>query len=116
MLRKMSATVAYGKLSGGFFYLMGRSTPDSSQSDYLGYRRYARSRSIDSTRYAVVWFLTSIASRLVSGRSADLFGLVAATALAVWAVWEVVSGVNPFRRLLGGAVLVWVIYTRLGGG
>jgi hypothetical protein len=35
--------------------------------------------------------------------------LVGTTALAVWAVDEVVRGVNPWRRGLGAGALLWVL-------
>jgi hypothetical protein len=55
-----------------------------------------------------VFLLVSLASRVFHpSRGAAMFlrvlGLVA---LIVWALDELVRGVNPFRRILGGAVLV----------
>ena len=41
------------------------------------------------------------------GGAATALRVVSTVALAVWAVLEVVRGVNPFRRLLGGVVLAW---------
>ena len=35
--------------------------------------------------------------------------VVATGALMIWALDEVVSGVNPWRRTLGGGVLVWQV-------
>jgi hypothetical protein len=66
----------------------------------------------------VVWFLASAADRLelIEGQGRDVLGVVAAAALALWAVGEIVSGVNPFRRSLGLVVLLWMIVTRLGIG
>jgi hypothetical protein len=40
------------------------------------------------------------------GRWRTALDVVAAAALLVWAVDEVVRGVNPFRRMLGGGVLL----------
>jgi hypothetical protein len=36
--------------------------------------------------------------------------VLAAASIAVWAADEILRGVNPFRRLLGGAVLGWLAY------
>ena len=35
--------------------------------------------------------------------------LLATVALIAWALWEVARGVNPFRRILGGLILVGTI-------
>jgi hypothetical protein len=35
--------------------------------------------------------------------------IIATVALAIWAVLEIASGPNPFRRILGGVVLAGVI-------
>jgi len=40
-----------------------------------------------------------------TGGARTAWGVLAATGLLWWAVDEVVRGVNPWRRLLGGAVL-----------
>ena len=66
----------------------------------------------------IVWFLTSAADRLglVEGQGGNVLRIIAAAALVLWAVGEIVSGVNPFRRLLGLAVLLWMVFTRLGSG
>ena len=39
------------------------------------------------------------------GGLGTFLALAAAAALTWWAVWEVTDGVNPWRRILGGAVL-----------
>lgn len=41
-----------------------------------------------------------------AGTAGTVVDVVAGGALAAWAADEVVRGVNPFRRLLGAAVLV----------
>ncbi len=40
--------------------------------------------------------------------------IVALASLAVWALDEIVRGVNPWRRCLGGAVLVGLILSLAG--
>jgi ABC-type Co2+ transport system permease subunit len=37
--------------------------------------------------------------------------VLASAALALWAGGEVLRGVNPFRRLLGFAVLSWLVFS-----
>jgi len=54
-------------------------------------------------------FLVAIGFRAVAhptGTFHTIVDGVAAAALAWWAVDEIGRGVNPFRRMLGGAVLV----------
>jgi len=46
-----------------------------------------------------------------NGDVSRVAGVVATVALAVWAADEVVRGVNPFRRVLGTAVLLGMILT-----
>lgn len=53
-------------------------------------------------------FLVAAAVRAVAspaGAAGTALDVVAGVALAVWALAEVVRGVNPFRRLLGAGVL-----------
>lgn len=55
-------------------------------------------------------FLAATVVRLVlrpSGTPATALTVVSTAALVAWAGDEVVRGVNPWRRLLGGGVLVW---------
>lgn len=61
----------------------------------------------------IVWFLASVGHRFFDGAMAGGLALVATLALTAWAVLEVVTGVNPFRRLVGLVVLVWVVVSRL---
>jgi hypothetical protein len=44
-----------------------------------------------------------------TGRAGNLTHVLAGAALLVWAVDEVVRGVNPFRRILGALVIVVTI-------
>ena len=54
----------------------------------------------------LVWLVTVVLRWFWSSTALDVLGTAA---LVVWAGDEVVRGVNPFRRLLGAAVLVWVV-------
>lgn len=53
------------------------------------------------------WLVTSLVLRLAHphGAARTALTVVATGALVVWAVDEVLRGVNPFRRLLGAVVL-----------
>ena len=57
------------------------------------------------------WLLATVVLWLVDpqGWFRTALTVVAFLALAGWAVDEVLRGVNPFRRLLGGVVLVWLV-------
>jgi len=57
-------------------------------------------------------FLAAVALRLLFRPSGDFdtaLTVVANVALLWWAFWEVLRGVNPWRRLLGSMVAVVVI-------
>jgi hypothetical protein len=51
-----------------------------------------------------VWWNPRIADR-------DVLAVVSSGALAVWALFEIASGVNPFRRMLGTVVLGWIAWS-----
>ena len=66
----------------------------------------------------VVWLLASAVMRLGNpqGRARDVLAVIASAALALLAGDEVLRGVNPFRRILGVAVLGWLVYSLVGPG
>ena len=54
-----------------------------------------------------VFLVAAVASRLLAdSTAASVLSVVSAIALAVWALDEIVRGVNPWRRILGATVLV----------
>jgi hypothetical protein len=55
-----------------------------------------------------VFLLAAVVSRVFhpSGPPATFLRIIGVVGLIAWAVDEIVRGVNPFRRILGGAVLV----------
>jgi hypothetical protein len=57
--------------------------------------------------FIVAWVLRRVFDP--GGRIGTTLAVVGMGALAVWAIDEVVRGVNPFRRILGGAVLVGLV-------
>lgn len=54
--------------------------------------------------FAVAWLVRRFAHP--SGALDTALAVLATVALVVWAGGEILRGVNPWRRLLGGAVLV----------
>ena len=52
-------------------------------------------------------------SRVLDGTAGDYASALAVVGLAGWAWWEAVDGDNAFRRVLGGAGLVYLV-VRLG--
>ncbi|MEA2155116.1 MAG: hypothetical protein QOE11_1256 [Solirubrobacteraceae bacterium] len=53
----------------------------------------------------------SLAARLAGGRTADYASALGRLALGVFAYLELTDGANWFRRLLGAAVLIWLVIT-----
>ena len=61
-----------------------------------------------------VWLAATVFEQtLASGDGLALARLISFTAIVYWAYLEIVAGVNPFRKLLGGSVLLFVLYSRL---
>ncbi len=59
------------------------------------------------------WIITTILSKIFSsGKPFDLFKAVSFGALFTWALMELLTSVNYFRRLLGLAVLVMLILSK----
>ena len=66
----------------------------------------------------VLWLVASAVIRLGNpqGWARDVLAVIASAALALWAGDEVLRGVNPFRRILGGAVLAWLVFSLVRPG
>ena len=60
-----------------------------------------------------LWLLASGVMWLVhpQGWVHDVLVVLGSAALALWAADELLRGVNPFRRLLGFAVLAWFVFS-----
>lgn len=64
-----------------------------------------------------IFLAASLARRLLDpqGSTRTVLVVVSTAALVWWAVDEVARGVNPFRRMLGGTVLVLTLVALLVG-
>ena len=62
-------------------------------------------------------FLVALVLRSVldpSGTPRTVLTVIGTAALFIWAIDEIVRGVNPWRRALGAGVLVWQLLTLVG--
>ena len=57
--------------------------------------------------FLVAWALRKVLDP--TGTLDTVLAVVAGAALVWWALDELIRGVNPFRRVLGGAVLGWML-------
>ncbi|MFJ7438474.1 hypothetical protein ACIQW5_12520 [Methylorubrum thiocyanatum] len=62
---------------------------------------------------ALEWLLEALAPSLPAPVFAGL-RLVALLSLTVWSLDEILRGVNPWRRCLGGVVLIGIVVSLLG--
>jgi hypothetical protein len=58
----------------------------------------------------IVALAATVVARVATGDVRDYADAVASVGFAAWATLEVTGGVNWFRRLLGVAGLVWVVF------
>ncbi len=63
----------------------------------------------------VIRFVGLVVSKVTTGNLQELASYVSFGALIVWAGLEIFSGVNYFRRTLGVAVLIFILYGRIAG-
>jgi hypothetical protein len=61
----------------------------------------------------LVFFAASVLRAVLdpTGAVRTVLTVIGTAALLVWAIDEIVRGVNPWRRALGGGVLVWQLLT-----
>jgi len=64
----------------------------------------------------LAWLVACVLMVVATGTVHTLLGYAGTVALVVWAGDELARGVNPFRRLLGAAVLAWEVFSLLRGG
>ena len=67
-----------------------------------------------------LWLLTVVLGWIASfagaaSRTLDILHLVGRGALLAWALDEVVRGASPFRRVLGGVVMVVAVFGLVSG-
>lgn len=64
--------------------------------------------------FLITWFVCTVINLVLSySFLKQALGLIGLVALFVWSLWEVTTGVNYFRRLLGLIVLVLLLAGRL---
>jgi len=66
----------------------------------------------------LIVFLVALVVRWIlhpSGTVGTIVGVIALVALTIWALDEIVRGVNPWRRMLGGGVLAYAVVGILSG-
>jgi len=63
--------------------------------------------------FIVAWLLTTLFDPV--GWPGTVLDVVRILALGTWAVMEVWSGVNPFRRMLGAGGLAWIAWSLIAG-
>lgn len=63
--------------------------------------------------FIVAWVLGALLDP--SGWLGTALDVVRTLALATWAVLELWSGANPFRRMLGAGALAWIGWSVLSG-
>lgn len=61
----------------------------------------------------LAWAVLAIAAWMTRGDWQAFFAFFSAAALVAWAVMELLQGDSPFRRVLGGAVLLGMAWMRL---
>jgi hypothetical protein len=62
----------------------------------------------------IIWLLaTAVAHFVHTGLVHTSARIVAVAAILVWAILEIISGLSPFRRILGGAVLLLMLVSLL---
>jgi len=59
----------------------------------------------------IIWLTTVILNKFVHAQPANtVLSIIGTVFLTVWALLEIYSGVNLFRKLLGSVVLLYVVY------
>lgn len=59
----------------------------------------------------IIWLATVILNRFVQAQPANtVLSIIGTASLTVWALLEIYSGVNLFRKLLGSVVLLYIVY------
>lgn len=64
----------------------------------------------------ITWLVAAALALVTTGTVHTTLAYTATVALLVWAGDELLRGVNPFRRMLGAAVLAWAAFSLVWGG
>ncbi|QXC60764.1 hypothetical protein KSP35_20965 [Aquihabitans sp. G128] len=64
-----------------------------------------------------IWLATLVVRKVLdpAGTAGDVVRWVGVAALVVWAIDEIVRGVNPWRRILGATVLAFTVVGLFAG-
>lgn len=113
------ATACSADKTGGHVTDDPRSASDGGVFDWLFRNRKTGGTTIAQPPNLPIWiFLAAWVVGAVfdpSGWPGTLLDVVRTLALATWALMEVWSGVNPFRRILGAGALAWIAWSLLAG-
>lgn len=62
----------------------------------------------------IVWAVTVVLNKVIEHQAASgIIFVIGTISLTVWALLELYSGVNVFRKILGWVVLFYVVYSVL---
>jgi hypothetical protein len=62
----------------------------------------------------IVWFVALLLSKFIdSDNVSNIFSIISFVALLVWALLEVLTGVNRFRRILGLIVITYLVASNI---
>ncbi len=87
---------------------MNRSFFDKSFKDKNGKITLAQKPNI----LIIIWIVCIVASRFTSGSILSVFSIIGLISIVLWAILEIFTGVNYFRRLLGLVVITYVIISK----
>ena len=60
----------------------------------------------------IIWLGTVVLNRFIQAQPASTaLSIIGTTSLTIWALLEIYSGVNLFRKLLGSVVLLYIVYS-----
>ena len=60
----------------------------------------------------VIWAVSIALNKLVQDQTVStIISSIGTVSLTVWAMLEIISGVNLFRKILGSVVLAYIVYS-----
>ncbi|MEK9195831.1 MAG: hypothetical protein AAB914_00525 [Patescibacteria group bacterium] len=61
----------------------------------------------------IVWFVSMLLAKITDGQLQSVFSVVSFGVLFTWSWLEVFYGTNIIRRILGGVIMVLIIFNRV---